>query len=166
MVETDEKTGCAAFPHRLYPATMKTAQALQRMWSHAVKKLGILKGHVSCFLLHLALSFLPLLPSCIPPLSNSLLLPDDCCGTSSGFVLFSAWMKFDFSDLSVASNCINLCQLELQQLPVCSTQAILALWLVSCQRFCWAVYFGYVESTCHFSIWALDRFKQIPTAVF
>nr|XP_042706546.1 tight junction protein ZO-2 isoform X7 [Chrysemys picta bellii] len=29
----------------IYPATMKTAQALQRMWAHAVQKLRILKGH-------------------------------------------------------------------------------------------------------------------------
>lgn len=105
-METDEKTGCTAFPHRLYPATMKTAQALQRMWSHAVKKLGILKGHVSCFLLHLAPHlFFPSAPhTSLPPPTHFYRLLWQVLRFCSPFSM----NEVVFSDLSVASNCVNL----------------------------------------------------------
>lgn len=112
MVETDEKTGCTAFPHRLYPATMKTAQALQRMWSHAVKKLGILKGHVSCFLLHLA-------PRLFFPSSPHISLPSPT--HTARWLLWQVFWFCSFSvsevvfgDLSVTSNCVNLWWLSIR----------------------------------------------------
>lgn len=45
---------------------MKTAQAFQRMWLHAVKKLRILKWHVSYFLKKIIIIMLALSPSFIP----------------------------------------------------------------------------------------------------